>query len=1161
MLIIFCDILYILTSVVTSSALVFIVDFLRDMYKETRFKPQRKDWLPSHLKMPVRFTLIQHDGQRTYSRPHDICCRHRRGSFVVDRLAKCNSARSIKDIFFSFSKSILIEGVPGIGKSVLSNEVAYYWATGEILVGMNLFHLNASDNDLHSISSTSDLFRYLNTKHDIFSDSEIEIATSELKNSKGSNMIFLIDGYNECPVDCQLRLFVDKLLSVEFLPKCRIVIITRPSATVSLYHLVEQRYEIIGLTSTEQNNYISEAFKETPEKKIELKKYLALYPIIKILTYSPFYLSVLLHLAKQDNLPKTLTEITDLLIVYTMRRELTNQGQLFIGINKLVELPKSDLVCVHHLAQLAFEGIKSQRYNNDSFRWFPVFTLSEVKKICPQNDRFSVASDGFGFLHVLEQYSPERETCFSFIHDAIQSFLAALHISMIDDEKQLLLIKREFKMSFIWTMYAGITKQGPRHLNPSHITATTFNELVHLQLFQYYWEANKSVYIYPLSSTDEKVEVKYECLSSHDFMSLMFFLIKYPVQWKSITIKCSMICDSKIKMLGQCFTKYKNKFTSLEHICLTNNEISLEGTCAHELLSKTHSLQSLDLRQNRIGDVGSTKLANAMLKLMDETNNWTGNLKIAEAICVNKTLQQLDISGIKLIEVPKNEVLKISNSLKCNNTLSKLKMSWEGFRKLSFDRSTKSCVFYRCDIGDIGACVLSGFLCYNTTVQKLTVSFIEMNAHGAAAISECLKENKALVEINMSINRIFSEGAMQIANALLVNNTVRKLDISDNNIGDEGVIAMSECIKTNNTLEELHVAHNSITAKGVKRISRALQINTTLRKLNISNNNLSYDGAVAISDCLTVHCSLVELNISSCNITHEGATTILEALHACKNLKTLNVSNNRLSNAVVARSIGDFLRVNTTLVNLDVSANNITFEGTKMIGDGLKVHRILTELNISSANIKDEGVVKVIEEAIRLNSFILKLNISDNEITDRGLAAISNYLKTHPTLVELDISKNNITDEGAKVFAEIIQVNRTLLSLSISFNSHDRGELYTFNNGVYKGLFDQSMLTKGDIRIVEAVSENTNLQSLNVYFCKTITRCTFNLALIDAMYHNDTLTRLILPSMLRSDFFRMGRNAIIDINKRREKLGLNCLHVCDSKHFYEYDNLIDFTEW
>jgi len=101
-----------------------------------------------------------------------------------------------------------------------------------------------------------------------------------------------------------------------------VVIIIQPSASASLHHLVEQRYEIPSLTSEDQNLFIQKASK----KKDRLNQFLAQYPIISILTYSSFYLSVLIHLAKQDSLPKTLTETTKLLNVYTVCRQLKNHG-------------------------------------------------------------------------------------------------------------------------------------------------------------------------------------------------------------------------------------------------------------------------------------------------------------------------------------------------------------------------------------------------------------------------------------------------------------------------------------------------------------------------------------------------------------------------------------------------------------------------------------------------------------------------------------------------------------------------------------------------------------------------------------------------------------------------------------------------------------------
>ncbi|XP_065917500.1 NLR family CARD domain-containing protein 3-like isoform X1 [Dysidea avara] len=319
----------------------------------------------------------------------------------------------------------------------------------------------------------------------------------------------------------------------------------------------------------------------------------------------------------------------------------------------------------------------------------------------------------------------------------------------------------------------------------------------------------------------------------------------------------------------------------------------------------------------------------------------------------------------------------------------------------------------------------------------------------------------------------------------------------------------------------------------------ALRRNTTLRKLDISNNNLSYDGAVDISECLTVHCTLVELNISSCNIICKGAVAIFKSMHSNTSIQVLSVLNNHLSTSAI--TIREFLKVNKSLLHLDISANNITCEGTKTIIEGLKTNKTLTELHMSSNHIANKGA-KAIAIALDFNTVLLKLDISDNKITDEGVTAIGNNLKTNPTLLEFDISMNNITDEGAKVFAEIIQMNKTLQSLVISFNSNNgKFASYTVSDRVYKS-FEQPRLSEGEIRIVEAMLVNTSLLSLKVCFCFSYTTFAFNLALVDAMYHNNTLTRLTL-SLHDSDLLRMKRNAILDINKKRKELGLNCLHM------------------
>ena len=359
--------------------------------------------------------------------------------------------KRITDIFRSTHKRILIEGAPGIGKTVLAKEIAYCWANGEILTDMKLFLLVIRDPNLHCVNSITELVYYLN--NDYLNDNEVEVAADELRKSKGSGIVFVIDGYDECPCDSKLKVFVDKLVQKKYLPLCMVVITSRPTASLLLRHLDNQRIEILGLAKKEQDQYISESLKGSPEMKIKLQEYLKRQPIINSLIYVPLHLAVLLYLFKQESLPETLTELNEYFIIHTIYRHLTKQGLERLKVTKLIYIPKHILDIIYQLSKLAFKGLQDSRL---------VFTYDEVKEVCPEVDDTPGAINGFGLLQAVQQYCCKgagKTTSLNFLHFTMQEYLAALHVSTLSSEQKSVLIKNTFwdhRFNFMWMMYVGI---------------------------------------------------------------------------------------------------------------------------------------------------------------------------------------------------------------------------------------------------------------------------------------------------------------------------------------------------------------------------------------------------------------------------------------------------------------------------------------------------------------------------------------------------------------------------------------------------------------------------------------------------------------------------------------------------------------------------------
>ena len=304
---------------------------------------------------------------------------------------------------------ILIEGAPGIGKSVLLKHIAYRWSIQQILLKFKLVLLIClRDPAVQQMSFIDDLFQPF-CKRDKDATEVASVCKKYFVNNNGEDLALLIDGYDEYERLRKDSLIAD-LLEREVLPHCGLIVSSHPHASVYLRGQATVRVDILGFTEAEREDYIKESMKGQLQKIDELTQYLQGHSTISSLCFVPFNLVVLAFLYKQGfSLPKNSAELYNYFICLTICRYLTKHGHRLQGnITKLTDLPEPYNKIIQQLSKLSLEALNDNKL---------IFTFEEIKTACPDMTAIPGAINGFGLLQAVEHFGfTGTITTINFLH-------------------------------------------------------------------------------------------------------------------------------------------------------------------------------------------------------------------------------------------------------------------------------------------------------------------------------------------------------------------------------------------------------------------------------------------------------------------------------------------------------------------------------------------------------------------------------------------------------------------------------------------------------------------------------------------------------------------------------------------------------------------------
>ena len=583
---------------------------------------------------------------------------------------------------------ILIEGAPGIGKSLLLKHIAYRWGIQEILQKFQLVLLVClRDPAVQQMSFIDDLLQ-LFCKRDKDATEVVSVCRKYFVNNNGEDLALFFDGYDEYPERLRKDSLIADIMKRKVLPRCGLIVSSRPHASVSLRQQATVRVDILGFTEAEREHYIKESMKDQPQKIVELTQYLQAHLTISSLCFVPFNLVVLAYLYKQGfTLPRNSAELYNYFICLTVCRHLAKHDHRLQGnITNLTDLPEPYNKIIQQLSKLSLEAL-----NDDKL----IFTFEEIKDACPDITAIPGAINGCGLLQAVEHFGFTGTTMtINFLHFSIQEYLAAHHIANLPAEEELKIIKEKFWSNIhfnMFSIYVSLTKgQRPSFKqflcggNKAIAISDKFlnDQLQCLRLYRCFHEAGDvdicRTIERSVTFSDKEIDLNLTSLTASDVECVTVFLTSSShKEWVWLNLFRCYIQDHGLHILHRGLLHCRN--ITIDQLELTYNGLTTQSSSLISDITVKCKVKKLWINGN--DTIGEDEQLYSMLSspstMLEELNIDNTQLSSRAAIALFTAVK--DNNKLKVLYIPYNAITDdacdaMTTALKSNNCLVTLFM-------------------------------------------------------------------------------------------------------------------------------------------------------------------------------------------------------------------------------------------------------------------------------------------------------------------------------------------------------------------------------------------------------------------------------------------------------------------------------------------------------
>jgi Ran GTPase-activating protein (RanGAP) involved in mRNA processing and transport len=372
---------------------------------------------------------------------------------------------------------------------------------------------------------------------------------------------------------------------------------------------------------------------------------------------------------------------------------------------------------------------------------------------------------------------------------------------------------------------------------------------------------------------------------------------------------------------------------------------------------------------------------------------------------------------------------------------------------------------------DVGSAwnALPELLSENHTIQDLKITMYMGLSYNPAPLLTALQENATLKKLVVSIQYLNSEidltevpeeAAPKWRDMLEGNNGLEELEWRDSTILTETATAIADGLSRNTTVKCFRLVDCTLYLPDSDIAWRVmLQHNKTLTVLQLSVCGIGPTEVEFLAAGLSLNSSLIELNLSDNEIACDGFRALADGLQRNKTLQIVRVNNNDIEGLEASHALRDLLLHNETLQLIDLSDNDIIgYTGGPVVAEGITRNSGLQELNLSRNRFNSQSTEGIFE-ALRHNRTMLRLILHDVAISGNNSTTLLRDSLQGSMLQTIDLGSNPLGEQDIEMLTQGVRDNRMLRRLYLQ--------------GL--GLCNESLLLIG-----EALTVNTTLEFLDV---------------------------------------------------------------------------------